>query len=35
VQTVVMILVVAVLFVNFVVDMTYLVIDPRLRGGHS
>lgn len=35
VQTVVMILVVAVLFVNFVVDLTYLVIDPRLRGGHS
>jgi len=35
VQTVVMILVVAVLFVNFVVDMAYLVIDPRLRGGHS
>lgn len=35
VQTVVMILVTAVLFVNFVVDMAYLVIDPRLRGGHS
>jgi peptide/nickel transport system permease protein len=35
VQTVVMILVVAVLFVNFAVDLAYLVIDPRLRGGHS
>jgi peptide/nickel transport system permease protein len=35
VQTVVMILVVAVLFVNFVVDTAYLVIDPRLRGGQS
>lgn len=35
VQTVVMILVVAVLFVNFLVDMAYLVIDPRLRGGQS
>ena len=35
VQTVVMILVVAVLFVNFVVDLAYLLIDPRLRGGQS
>lgn len=32
VQDVVMILVVAVLVVNFVVDLLYLVIDPRLRG---
>lgn len=31
VQTVVMVLVVAVLVVNFVVDALYLVIDPRLR----
>ncbi|MBA3411572.1 MAG: ABC transporter permease [Geodermatophilaceae bacterium] len=31
VQDVVMILVVAVLFVNFLVDLLYLVIDPRLR----
>jgi peptide/nickel transport system permease protein len=35
VQDVVMILVVAVLFVNFLVDMLYLVIDPRLRIGHA
>lgn len=34
VQDVVMILVVAVLFVNFVVDLLYVVIDPRLRTGH-
>lgn len=33
VQDVVMILVVAVLVVNFVVDLLYLVIDPRLRVG--
>jgi peptide/nickel transport system permease protein len=33
VQDVVMILVVAVLVVNFVVDLLYLVIDPRLRAG--
>jgi peptide/nickel transport system permease protein len=33
VQDVVMILVVAVLVVNFVVDLLYLVIDPRLRTG--
>jgi len=31
VQTVVMVLVVAVLVINFVVDALYLVIDPRLR----
>lgn len=31
VQDVVMILVVAVLFVNFLVDLLYVVIDPRLR----
>jgi peptide/nickel transport system permease protein len=31
VQTVVMVLVVAVLVVNFVVDALYVVIDPRLR----
>ena len=31
VQDVVMVLVVAVLVVNFVVDAMYLVIDPRLR----
>ncbi|GGK78575.1 ABC transporter permease [Ornithinimicrobium pekingense] len=31
VQAVVMVLVVAVLFINFVVDVLYLVIDPRLR----
>jgi peptide/nickel transport system permease protein len=31
VQDVVMVLVVAVLAVNFVVDLLYLVIDPRLR----
>jgi peptide/nickel transport system permease protein len=35
VQDVVMILVVAVLLVNFLVDMLYLVIDPRLRTGHA
>jgi len=35
VQDVVMILVVAVLLVNFVVDLLYLVIDPRLRTGQS
>jgi len=34
VQDVVMILVVAVLFVNFLVDLLYLVIDPRLRTGN-
>lgn len=33
VQDVVMILVVAVLVVNFLVDLLYLVIDPRLRAG--
>lgn len=33
VQDVVMILVVAVLFVNFLVDLLYVVIDPRLRTG--
>lgn len=33
VQDVVMMLVVAVLVVNFVVDLLYLVIDPRLRAG--
>jgi peptide/nickel transport system permease protein len=31
VQAVVMVLVVAVLLINFVVDVLYLVIDPRLR----
>jgi len=31
----VMILVVAVLLVNFLVDLLYLVIDPRLRTGPS
>ncbi|HOI04773.1 MAG TPA: ABC transporter permease subunit, partial [Dermatophilaceae bacterium] len=31
VQDVVMVLVVAVLIVNFVVDLLYLAIDPRLR----
>ncbi|MQA01680.1 MAG: ABC transporter permease subunit [Streptosporangiales bacterium] len=35
VQDVVMILVVAVLTVNFLVDLLYLVIDPRLRTGAS
>lgn len=35
VQDVVMILVVAVLLVNFVVDLLYLVIDPRLRTGNA
>jgi peptide/nickel transport system permease protein len=33
VQDVVMVLVVAVLLVNFVVDLLYLAIDPRLRAG--
>jgi hypoxanthine phosphoribosyltransferase len=33
VQDVVMILVVAVLVVNFLVDLLYLLIDPRLRAG--
>jgi peptide/nickel transport system permease protein len=33
VQDVVMVLVVAVLLVNFLVDLLYLVIDPRLRAG--
>lgn len=35
VQDVVMILVVAVLLVNFVVDLLYIAIDPRLRAGTS
>ena len=35
VQDVVMILVVAVLLVNFLVDLLYVVIDPRLRTGQS
>ena len=34
VQDVVMILVLAVLLVNFLVDLLYVVIDPRLRTGH-
>lgn len=34
VQTVVMILVVAVLLVNFLVDLLYVLIDPRLRTAH-
>lgn len=34
VQTVVMILVVAVLLVNFLVDLLYALIDPRLRTAH-
>jgi peptide/nickel transport system permease protein len=33
IQAVVMVLVVAVLAINFVVDTLYLVIDPRLRTG--
>jgi peptide/nickel transport system permease protein len=33
VQAVVMVLVVAVLVINFIVDTLYLVIDPRLRAG--
>ena len=33
VQDVVMILVIAVLFVNFLVDLLYVAIDPRLRAG--
>ena len=33
VQDVVMVLVVAVLVVNFIVDLLYLAIDPRLRTG--
>ncbi len=33
VQDIVMLLVVAVLLVNFVVDLLYLVIDPRLKAG--
>jgi peptide/nickel transport system permease protein len=33
VQDVVMVLVVAVLLVNFVVDLLYVVIDPRMRAG--
>jgi peptide/nickel transport system permease protein len=33
VQDVVMVLVVAVLLVNFLVDLLYVVIDPRLRTG--
>ncbi|MGE9807518.1 ABC transporter permease [Janibacter sp. G1551] len=35
IQDVVMILVVAVLLVNFLVDLLYLVIDPRLRSGRA
>jgi peptide/nickel transport system permease protein len=35
VQDVVMIIAMAVLIVNFLVDMVYLLIDPRLRGGAS
>ena len=35
VQDVVMILVVAVLLVNFLVDLLYTAIDPRLRTGVS
>jgi peptide/nickel transport system permease protein len=33
VQDVVMILVIAVLLVNFLVDLLYVAIDPRLRAG--
>lgn len=33
VQTVVMVLVAAVLIINFLVDVVYLLIDPRLRAG--
>ncbi len=33
VQSVVMVLVVAVLVINFIVDALYVVIDPRLRAG--
>jgi peptide/nickel transport system permease protein len=33
VQDVVMVLVIAVLLINFLVDVLYLVIDPRLRTG--
>jgi len=35
VQDVVMVLVVAVLVVNFLVDLLYLAIDPRLRTSRS
>ncbi|GAA2329227.1 ABC transporter permease [Streptomyces violaceusniger] len=35
VQDVVMIIAMAVLLVNFLVDLVYLLIDPRLRGGAS
>jgi len=35
VQDVVMIIAMAVLLVNFLVDIVYLLIDPRLRGGTS
>ncbi|MGP3976535.1 ABC transporter permease [Streptomyces sp. 8N114] len=35
VQDVVMIIAMAVLFVNFLVDLVYLLIDPRLRAGAS
>ena len=35
VQDIVMLLVFAVLVVNFLVDLLYLAIDPRLRAGHS
>jgi peptide/nickel transport system permease protein len=34
VRGVVMVLVVAVLFVNFLVDLLYPIIDPRLRRAH-
>lgn len=33
VQTIVMVLVVAVLVINFIVDALYLVVDPRLKAG--
>ena len=32
-QTIVMVLVAAVLIINFLVDVLYLLIDPRLKTG--
>ncbi len=35
IQGIVMLLVLAVLTINFVVDISYVILDPRLRGGNS
>lgn len=35
IQGIVMLLVLAVLTINFVVDVSYVILDPRLRSGNS